>query len=71
MEGYKYSEEKGYDDRAGKPIIQQNYLDAGLSIRAINEIFNQAEISSKEKSVTISVSFLQIYNEKVFDLLNT
>jgi hypothetical protein len=44
-------------------------MDAGLSVRAIRDIFTQAE-SVKDKTITISVSFLQIYNEKVNDLLN-
>ena len=67
MEGYKYSEAEE-QARAGKPII--NDMDTGLSVRAIREIFEQAA-SHKDKSVTISCSFLQIYNEKVYDLLNT
>ena len=31
----------------------------------------QAEEAKKSKHISISCSFLQIYNEKVFDLLNT
>jgi hypothetical protein len=65
MEGYQYSEKD--EDRAGKPII--NDLDTGLSVRAIRDIFNQAG-AIKDKTITISCSFLQIYNEKVYDLLN-
>ena len=42
----------------------------GLTLRAIHEIFQQAEAAKKTKTVNISCSFLQIYNEKVFDLLN-
>ena len=69
MEGYKYEEAK-QNERAGKPIISEN-LNNGITIRAIREAFHQAELLKKEKYVTISCSFLQIYNEKVFDLLNT
>ena len=49
-------------------MISEN-LDAGMSIRAIREVFSQAE-ALKDKTIQISVSFLQIYNEKVYDLLN-
>lgn len=50
-----------------KPIISD--MDAGLTVRSIRDMFSQAE-SMKDKTITISCSFLQIYNEKVFDLLN-
>ena len=68
MEGYKY-EEKKENERAGKVQIAK-FGDTGLSLRAINEIFQQAEAQKKTHTVNISCSFLQIYNEKVFDLLN-
>jgi hypothetical protein len=45
-------------------------MDNGIIIRSIREIFNQANEMRKEKHITVSCSFLQIYNEKVFDLLN-
>lgn len=67
MEGYKYEEKKG-EERAGK--VQTNSMEHGLTVRAINEIFEQAEATKKTKTVNIYASFLQIYNEKVFDLLN-
>jgi len=67
MEGYKYEDtEKG---RGIKPVIAEN-MDVGLTMRAIREIFAQTE-GDKSKTVTVSCSFLQIYNEKVFDLLNS
>eukprot|EP00347_Sterkiella_histriomuscorum_P021623 403333334 len=69
MEGYKYEDAK-QNERAGKPIISEN-LDNGITIRSIREAFKQAEEHKKERHITISCSFLQIYNEKVFDLLNT
>lgn len=69
MEGYKYEDAKS-NERAGKPIISEN-LDNGITIRAIREAFKLAEEHKKERHITISCSFLQIYNEKVFDLLNT
>jgi hypothetical protein len=45
-------------------------MENGITLRAIREVFKQAEGLKKEKHITISCSFLQIYNEKVFDLLN-
>ena len=69
MEGYKYDDAKT-NERAGKPIIAED-ANNGISIRAIREAFKQAEDLRKEKHITISCSFLQIYNEKVFDLLNS
>ena len=47
-----------------------NIGDVGLTVRAINEIFEQAEAARRTRTVNIYVSFLQIYNEKVYDLLN-
>lgn len=51
-------------------IATQDNLNNGLSLRAIREAFRQVE-QVKDKHISISCSFLQIYNEKVFDLLNT
>lgn len=71
MEGYKYEEKKG-EERAGKVNLQGGLGggDYGLTVRAIREMFDQAEASKRTKTVNIYASFLQIYNEKVFDLLN-
>jgi hypothetical protein len=66
MEGYQYGQ-KMDGDRAGKVMI--NSADSGISIRAVHDLFNQSQ-ARKDKTIAISVSFLQIYNEKVFDLLN-
>jgi hypothetical protein len=68
MEGYKYEEAKA-NERAGRAVISEN-LDNGITIRSIREVFKQAEALKKEKHIVVSCSFLQIYNEKVFDLLN-
>ena len=70
MEGYEYLQASKDQDRAGKAVMQDN-LNNGLSIRAIKEAFRQAGEVSKQKHIAISCSFLQIYNEKVYDLLNT
>ena len=77
MEGYEYqtaskSAITNPDQRAGKVTIgPQDNFNNGLSVRAIKEAFRQVEEASKSKHITISCSFLQIYSEKVFDLLNT
>ena len=42
--------------------------DRGIIPRSIFELFNQ--IRSTEANVTVYCSFVQIYNEKIFDLLN-
>ena len=66
MEGFQYGDkEKG--ERAGK--VQINDMDSGISIRAVKDLFTQAS-GCKDRTISIRVSFLQIYNEKVFDLLN-
>jgi hypothetical protein len=73
MEGYEYKAAEKLnnpDKRAGKAVISDN-LNNGISIRAIKESFKQIEDVKNSKHITISCSFLQIYNEKVFDLLNT
>ena len=69
MEGYKYEERKG-EERAGKVTVGSGIGDYGLTVRSIKEMFDQAEAAKRTKTVNIYASFLQIYNEKVFDLLN-
>ena len=69
MEGYQYGE-ANRNERAGKVVIAEN-SNNGVTVRSIREAFTQAEKMKKEKHVNIYVSFLQIYNEKVFDLLNS
>ena len=65
MEGYKY--EEADNSRGIKPVISED-MDYGVTIRAIKHLFEKAK-EDKSKTVQISCSFLQIYNEKVFDLL--
>jgi len=63
MEGYEYS--KG---DFPKPIISDNTAREGITVRAIRNLWKQA--SETGLHFTVNCSFLQIYNEKVFDLLN-
>ena len=69
MEGYEYIN-KGAD-KTPKLIIKgdENY---GLAQRSISDVFRQLEQKNKGKLIRTSVncSFIQIYNEKIFDLLN-
>ena len=76
MEGYDYVQTQknntvSTDKRGVRPLIQETE-NSGISIWAIKEMFEQVKIleSSSTKWVTLSVDFIQIYNEKVFDLLN-
>ncbi len=70
MEGYDYVSNK-HDRRDVKPVIQES-PNSGISIRSIKEVFEQVKIleALSTKRITVSCSFLQIYNEKVYDLLN-
>ena len=75
MEGYEYGEadkKNNPDQRAGKVVVSNfdNYNN-GITVRAIRDAFERVEQAKKEKHISISCSFLQIYNEKVFDLLNS
>ena len=75
MEGYNYvnsgAKSAVTGERKVKPVIKENN-DNGVSIRAIKDIFEQAkrQTAGRTKNIKIYCSFLQIYNEKIFDLLN-
>ena len=68
MEGYQYKDKSEHGEGGVKPITSE--MDSGLTVRAIRDMFNQAA-AIKDKTIHISCSFLQIYSEKVFDLLNS
>ena len=47
--------------------------DIGITQRGINQLYNRIEemkAAEPTRHYSVFVSFLQIYNEKVFDLLN-
>lgn len=68
MEGYKYKfNEKGLP----VPMIEQGDNE-GLVPRAISLLFDQIkkEQSMQKRKYTVYCSYLQVYKEKIFDLLN-
>lgn len=62
MEGYPYR------GKPPKPDINCIPEREGMTQRVIRDLWAQAQEDGK--TFTVSCSFLQIYNEKVFDLLN-
>lgn len=75
MEGYEYQMSE-YQTNQGKiktmsPMLKSED-NVGISIRTIKEFFKQKQkIKDHLKdSFKFYVSFFQIYNEKVYDLLN-
>ena len=73
MEGYNYTLTKD-----PKPIIKVYSYDntqeenLGVIPRSINYLFDKLESDEvkKKRKYTVYCSFLQIYNEKIYDLLN-
>ena len=69
MEGYKYGKSS-----QGVPVpIMDSELDSvGLVPRAIHQLFEIIKVknSLNEKKVNVYCSYLQIYKEKIYDLLN-
>ena len=85
MEGYDFISSFGDSPNKTKAVKPSNDSEnIGISQRAIFELFQQIQSvksneqatgvngigGSKTKHYSVFVSFLQIYNEKVFDLLN-
>ena len=62
----KKDEKDLYYDVTINPFSEEN----GIIPRSINHIFSELEIKNMDKPLfTVYVSFLQIYNEKILDLL--
>ena len=70
MEGYKYVQGNG-----GKfePLIDQAYTQntVGLLQRCTTSLMKRILKSTKDRKITVNVSFIQLYNEKIYDLLNS
>eukprot|EP00347_Sterkiella_histriomuscorum_P013110 403365981 len=70
MEGYEY-QQKNQKSNIYVPIVNpRNDDNLGMVPRIISDMFIQANQKSEQKHITLFCSFLQIYNEKVLDLLN-
>lgn len=68
MDGLKYkTSEKGY----ALPIEKfDDEVSVGLIQRSVKELLTAIQPLRQAKNVQLTVSFLQIYNEKIYDLLN-
>ena len=64
---------EGIDNLTAAREPNENSNAFGLTQRSINHMFRRIEdikASESTRHYSVFVSFLQIYNEKVFDLLN-
>lgn len=62
-------------DAEGNTCVSIAMEEEGVIPRAIRELFNQVEakrtqMAGKSK-ISVKVQYIQLYNEKVFDLLNS
>lgn len=71
MEGYDYKSKNDGRSKSKAPVIKDND-NIGITQRAVRELFQQVKHKKEKhgKHISVYVSFLQIYSEKVFDLLN-
>lgn len=71
MEGYDYKNKQEGKRKTKVPVIKDNE-DIGITLRAVKELFKQVRHKKEKhgKHISVYVSFLQIYSEKVYDLLN-
>ena len=54
----------------GTSSFCDNQEEEGIIPRIINELFSEINNRKKEKDFIIKVSFLEIYNEEIHDLLD-
>ncbi|KAL0252122.1 hypothetical protein GEMRC1_001334 [Eukaryota sp. GEM-RC1] len=52
----------------GPPDVSGDYESRGLIPRSLSTLFE--EIEKKQRTYTISISYLELYNERAYDLLN-
>lgn len=71
MEGYDYKNKNDGRAKSKAPVIKDND-NIGITQRSVRELFQQVKHKKEKhgKHISVYVSFLQIYSEKVFDLLN-
>ena len=57
------------------PSLKTSMEEEGVIPRAIRELFEQVEMKRTESQgkskITVKVQYIQLYNEKVYDLLNS
>ena len=73
MEGYDYVQVQTADGhKLSRPVIDNDVDKLGVTQRAVMDLFREVRRVKEEegKHVNVFCSFLQIYNERVFDLLN-
>lgn len=69
MEGYKYVQDgKGYYVPQVNEAMISNQV--GLVQRCTRQLLKNLSKLSADRRITINVSFMQLYNEKIYDLLN-
>ena len=67
MEGYKY---KRNQKDVLIPQINDDKLSEGIVPRSVKLLFDKVGTETIGRKFTVYCSFLQIYNEKIYDLLN-
>jgi len=83
MEGYKYAVNPAKPYLVMPQIPPSSFQHAsetdGLIPRSIHELFSQIQLKQKSEGlngkspgkITVSCQYIQLYNEKVYDLLNS
>ena len=72
MEGYKYQQdEKGTFSPQIDMAVKGDTL--GLVQRCVGQLLTEVQEKRKnsQNRISVNISFLQLYNEKIFDLLNS
>jgi len=69
MEGYKYVKSaKGTFEPQIEAAMTTNQV--GLVQRCTRQLMKSLSKRTSDRRLTVNVSFLQLYNEKIYDLLN-
>ncbi|CAG9327811.1 unnamed protein product [Blepharisma stoltei] len=63
MEGYEY-------DKNLKPIIKVNNENVGVVPRVIKRLFEEIKNNSSNTEYTVYCTYIQVYKERIYDLLN-
>lgn len=79
MEGYKYQTNATAPELMIPKELELNplanvYQDEGLIPRSIRDLFDQVNVkraNTANKIISVYIQYIQLYNEKVYDLLNS